>query len=84
MKRNFEFSFSKALNFMKRGIRVSRTNMEGFVGLKWGIGDTETSPYFYHITNIASEPKHGIVWKPSTADLLAEDWITAEDKLDLI
>ena len=28
---------------MKRGIRVSRTNMEGFVGLKWGIGEANTS-----------------------------------------
>ena len=84
MKRNFEFSFSKALNFMKRGIRVSRTNMEGFVGLKWGIGEANTSPYFYHVTNVSSKPEYGKVWKPSTADLLAEDWITAEDKLDLL
>ncbi len=84
MKRNFEFSFSKALNFMKRGIRVSRTNMEGFIGLKGETGKMGSSPYFYHITNIASAPENGKVWKPSTADLLAEDWITAEDKLDLI
>ena len=80
MKRNFEFTFSKALNFMKRGIRVSRTNMEGFVGL-----NMETDcPYFYHVENVALNAEYGKVWKPSTADLIAEDWITAEDKLDLL
>jgi hypothetical protein len=65
MEKKQGVSFSRALNYIKKGGRARRP-VRGISG----------SPIFIHANAICQEDEQGIpyCWFPSGEDLLAEDW----------
>jgi len=79
-----EFSFSEALNILKKGGRLARAGWNGkgiFIELQTPDENSKmTSPYIYiDTTGLQTDnvdaPKSLVPWLASQTDMLAEDWM---------
>lgn len=83
------FSFSEAIKYLKRGLRVARKGWNGKgICLEMQVPDAHskmTLPYIYIVTNglvtdNPDAPKGVVPWLASQTDMLSEDWVFVEEE----
>lgn len=81
------FSFSDAISYLKRGLKVARKGWNGKgIYLELQVPDEHskmTLPYIYIVTsNLITDnphaPKGVVPWLASQTDMLADDWVLVE------